>query len=155
MQPTNTEMIASMACFFLYYSLWQVKLSIQTISSKERIRYETKKDLVLLTNKWFKRKDAYIIDDASFARWSQPIFIKDELHKGLLICYEGANIIELSTNNLNEVGLRKLLPMTVFAKLIKSEEKSDYKDNPNGKMVRCGSVSLQKWDVSKLWDNKD
>lgn len=115
----------------------------------------TKKDLVLLTNVWFKRKAAYIIDDVRFERWSQPIRIKGELHKGLLICYEGENTIELSTNNIDEVGLRKLLPMTDFAKLIKSEDKADYKDDPNGRMVRCGSVSFQKWDVSKLWNNKD
>lgn len=115
----------------------------------------TKKDLVLLHNKWFKCKAAYIIDDVRFARWSQSISIKGELHKGLFICYEGENTIELSTNNMNEVGLRKLLPMTDFAKLIKSEDKADYKDDPNGRMVRCGSVTIQKWDVSSLWNNKD
>lgn len=115
----------------------------------------TKKDLVIQESSFPGHKTLYLVDDKRFNRYAEPIFFNGEWHYRLLICYDGEDIIELSTNNINEVGLRKLLPMTDFAKLIKSEDKADYKDDPNGRTIRCGSVSFQKWDVSKLWNNKD
>lgn len=42
-QPMSMEMDANMDCYFPYYSSWQERPNVQTISLKERIKYDYKK----------------------------------------------------------------------------------------------------------------
>lgn len=70
---------------------------------------------------------------------------------GIMLCSYGENEIVLSTNNVNEMKLRSILPMLDGAKMVSSKLYDDYKDDPYGNMIRCGSISYQKWDISGIY----
>ena len=62
----------------------------------------------------------------------------------------GDKNLYIGTNNVNDVRLRKILRMVEGAKLIKSYMRQDYKDDPYGRLVPCGMINVQIWDISNV-----
>ena len=62
----------------------------------------------------------------------------------------GEKNVYISTNNVSDIRLRQIMPMVEGAKLVKSGECKDYKDDPYGRLVPCGTINVQTWDISKV-----
>lgn len=74
---------------------------------------------------------------------------------GTTICSYGESEIVLGTNNVEDRKLRNILPMLDGARIVSSDVYGDYKDDPYGNKVRCGSISYQKWDISGIYPKED
>lgn len=62
----------------------------------------------------------------------------------------GEKNVYISTNNVSDMRLRQIMPMVEGAKLVKSSEYKDYKDDPYGRLIPCGTINVQTWDISKV-----
>ena len=62
----------------------------------------------------------------------------------------GDTKLYIGTNNVEDVRLRQILRMVEGAKLVSSNMRQDYKDDPYGRLVPCGMVNVQTWDISKV-----
>ena len=77
---------------------------------------------------------------------------KDEFGMTYTICYVGDKEITLDTNNASDKVIRRVLPKIKGAKLMSRKDKTDYKDDPNGNLVACGSINCQTWDISEMYN---
>lgn len=125
------------------------------------------------------KKDLTIVELVSFKHsisvgWVEPtkyvtryIFYyptKKELHgktitkSSLFGCFDGGIMIGvvgdkklyIGTNNVSDVRLRQILPMVEGAELVRNYEHQNYKDDPYGRLVPCGTINVQTWDISKV-----
>ena len=62
----------------------------------------------------------------------------------------GEKNIYIGTNNVSDMRLRQIMPMVEGAELVKSNECLDYKDDPYGRLIPCGTINVQTWDISKV-----
>ena len=62
----------------------------------------------------------------------------------------GEKNVYISTNNVSDMRLRQIMPMVEGAELVKSSECQDYKDDPYGRLIPCGTINVQIWDISKV-----
>lgn len=62
----------------------------------------------------------------------------------------GEKNMYIGTNNVSDMRLRKIMPMVEGAKLVKSNECKDYKDDPYGRLIHCGTINVQIWDISNV-----
>ena len=62
----------------------------------------------------------------------------------------GEKNVYISTNNVSDMRLRQIMPMVEGAVLVKSDECQDYKDDPYGRLIPCGTINVQTWDISKV-----
>ena len=69
---------------------------------------------------------------------------------GIMIGVVGDKKLYIGTNNVEDVRLRQILPMVEGAELVSSNMRQDYKDDPYGRLVPCGMVNVQTWDISKV-----
>ena len=69
---------------------------------------------------------------------------------GIMIGEVGDTKLYIGTNNVEDVRLRQILPMVDGAKLVSSNMRQDYKDDPYGRLVPCGMVNVQTWDISNV-----
>lgn len=69
---------------------------------------------------------------------------------GIMIGLVGDKNLYIGTNNVDDVRLRKILRMVEGAKLIKSDMRQDYKDDPYGRLVPCGMINVETWDISNV-----
>lgn len=69
---------------------------------------------------------------------------------GIMIGVVGEKNVYISTNNVSDMRLRQIMPMVEGAKLVKSSECQDYKDDPYGRLIPCGTINVQTWDISKV-----
>lgn len=69
---------------------------------------------------------------------------------GIMIGVVGEKNVYISTNNVSDMRLRQIMPMVDGAELVKSSECKDYKDDPYGRLVPCGMINVQIWDISKV-----
>ena len=56
----------------------------------------------------------------------------------------------IGTNNVSDMRLRQIMPMVEGAELVNSNECLDYKDDPYGRLIPCGTINVQTWDISKV-----
>lgn len=77
---------------------------------------------------------------------------------GLGLCYP---TVHISTNNVNEIRKRKILPTIKGAKRLYHKERADYNDDPYGRPYRVGTRIEEIWDMRgcraewsdlELWD---
>ena len=73
-----------------------------------------------------------------------------DIRGGIMIGEVGDTKLYIGTNNVEDVRLRQILRMVEGAKLVKSNECQDYKDDPYGRLVPCGMINVQTWDISKV-----
>lgn len=69
---------------------------------------------------------------------------------GIMIGVVGDKNMYIGTNNVSDMRLRQIMPMVEGAKLVKSSECQDYKDDPYGRLVNCGTINVQTWDISNV-----
>ena len=69
---------------------------------------------------------------------------------GIMIGVVGEKNMYISTNNVSDMRLRQIMPMVEGAELVKSSECQDYKDDPYGRLIPCGTINVQTWDISKV-----
>lgn len=69
---------------------------------------------------------------------------------GIMIGVVGEKNVYISTNNVSDMRLRQIMPMVDGAELVKSSECQDYKDDPYGRLIPCGMINVQIWDISKV-----
>ena len=69
---------------------------------------------------------------------------------GIMIGVVGEKNMYISTNNVSDMRLRQIMPMVEGAELVKSGECQDYKDDPYGRLIPCGTINVQTWDISKV-----
>ena len=69
---------------------------------------------------------------------------------GIMIGVVGEKNIYIGTNNVSDMRLRQIMPMVEGAELVKSNECQDYKDDPYGRLIPCGTINVQTWDISKV-----
>ena len=73
-----------------------------------------------------------------------------DIRGGIMIGEVGDTKLYIGTNNVEDVRLRQILRMVEGAKLVSSNMRQDYKDDPYGRLVPCGMVNVQTWDISKV-----
>ena len=73
-----------------------------------------------------------------------------DIRGGIMIGEVGDKKLYIGTNNVEDVRLRQILPMVEGAELVSSNMRQDYKDDPYGRLVPCGMVNVQTWDISKV-----
>ena len=69
---------------------------------------------------------------------------------GIMIGVVGDKNLYIGINNVSDMRLREIMPMVEGAELVKSNECQDYKDDPYGRLVPCGMINVQTWDISKV-----
>ena len=69
---------------------------------------------------------------------------------GIMIGVVGDKNLYIGTNNVSDVRLRQILPMVEGAELVRNYEHQNYKDDPYGRLVPCGTINVQTWDISKV-----
>lgn len=69
---------------------------------------------------------------------------------GIMIGVVGDKNMYIGTNNVSDMRLRQIMPMVEGAKLVNSSECQDYKDDPYGRLVHCGTINVQTWDISNV-----
>lgn len=69
---------------------------------------------------------------------------------GIMIGVVGEKNVYISTNNVSDIRLRQIMPMVEGAELVNSNEFKDYKDDPYGRLIPCGTINVQTWDISKV-----
>ena len=69
---------------------------------------------------------------------------------GIMIGVVGEKNVYIGTNNVSDMRLRQIMPMVEGAELVKSNEYQDYKDDPYGRLITCGTINVQTWDISKV-----
>ena len=69
---------------------------------------------------------------------------------GIMIGVVGEKNIYIGTNNVSDMRLRQIMPMVDGAELVNSNECLDYKDDPYGRLIPCGTINVQTWDISKV-----
>ena len=69
---------------------------------------------------------------------------------GIMIGVVGEKNIYIGTNNVSDVRLRQILPMIEGAELVRNYEHQNYKDDPYGRLIPCGTINVQTWDISKV-----
>ena len=69
---------------------------------------------------------------------------------GIMIGVVGEKNIYIGTNNVSDMRLRQIMPMVEGAELVNSNECIDYKDDPYGRLIPCGTINVQTWDISKV-----
>ena len=69
---------------------------------------------------------------------------------GIMIGVVGEKNMYIGTNNVSDMRLRQIMPMVEGAELVNSNECLDYKDDPYGRLVPCGTINVQTWDISKV-----
>ena len=69
---------------------------------------------------------------------------------GIMIGVVGEKNIYIGTNNVSDMRLRQIMPMVEGAELVNSNECLDYKDDPYGRLIPCGTINVQTWDISKV-----
>ena len=69
---------------------------------------------------------------------------------GIMIGVVGDKKLYIGTNNVSDVRLRQILPMVEGAELVRNYEHQNYKDDPYGRLVPCGTINVQTWDISKV-----
>ena len=74
----------------------------------------------------------------------------EDIRGGIMIGEVGDTKLYIGTNNVEDVRLRQILPMVDGAKLVSSNMRQDYKDDPYGRLVPCGTINVQTWDISKV-----
>lgn len=125
----------------------------------------TKKDLTIVEVTSFKH--SIFVGEKPTKEVTRYVFYypqKEELHGktistsclfggirgGIMIGEVGDTKLYIVTNNVEDVRLRQILPMVDGAKLVSSNMRQDYKDDPYGRLVPCGMVNVQTWDISKV-----
>ena len=117
----------------------------------------TKKDLTIVEVTSYKHS-IYVGEQPtkSVTRYVFYYPTNKELHgktisdSGLFGCIGGGKNLYIGTNNVDDVRLRKILRMVEGAKLIKSDMRQDYKDDPYGRLVPCGMINVETWDISNV-----
>lgn len=129
------------------------------------MRKITKKDLTIVEVTSFKH--SIFVGEKPTKEVTRYVFYypqKEELHGktisksclfgdirgGIMIGEVGDTKLYIGTNNVDDVRLRKILRMVEGAKLVSSNMRQDYKDDPYGRLVPCGMVNVQTWDISKV-----
>ena len=69
---------------------------------------------------------------------------------GIMIGVVGEKNMYIGTNNVSDMRLRQIMPMVEGAELVNSNECLDYKDDPYGRLIPCGTINVQTWDISKV-----
>ena len=69
---------------------------------------------------------------------------------GIMIGVVGEKNMYIGTNNVSDMRLRQIMPMVDGAELVNSNECLDYKDDPYGRLIPCGTINVQTWDISKV-----
>ena len=69
---------------------------------------------------------------------------------GIMIGVVGEKNMYIGTNNVSDMRLRQIMPMVEGAELVNSNECQDYKDDPYGRLIPCGTINVQTWDISKV-----
>ena len=69
---------------------------------------------------------------------------------GIMIGVVGEKNIYIGTNNVSDMRLRQLMPMVEGAELVNSNDCLDYKDDPYGRLIPCGTFNVQTRDISKV-----
>lgn len=69
---------------------------------------------------------------------------------GIMIGVVGDKNMYIGTNNVSDMRLRQIMPMVEGAELVKSNECRDCKDDPYGRLVPCGTINVQTWDISNV-----
>ena len=69
---------------------------------------------------------------------------------GIMIGVVGEKNMYIGTNNVSGMRVRQILPMVDGAELVNSNECLDYKDDPYGRLIPCGTINVQTWDISKV-----
>ena len=69
---------------------------------------------------------------------------------GIMIGVVGEKNMYIGTNNVSDMRLRQIMPMVEGAELVNSNECLDYKDDPYGRLIHCGTINVQTWDISKV-----
>ena len=62
----------------------------------------------------------------------------------------GEKNMYIGTNNVSDMRLRQIMPMVEGAELVNINECLDYKDDPYGRLIPCGTINVQTWDISKV-----
>ena len=62
----------------------------------------------------------------------------------------GEKNMYIGTNNVSDMRLRQIMPMVEGAELVNSNECLDYKDDQYGRLIHCGTINVQTWDISKV-----
>ena len=110
------------------------------------MRKLTKKDLTIVEITSFKH--SIFVGEKPTKEITRYVFYypqKEELHGKTISksCLFGGI-------NVEDVRLRQILPMVDGAELVSSNMRQDYKDDPYGRLVPCGMVNVQTWDISKV-----
>ena len=69
---------------------------------------------------------------------------------GIMIGVVGEKNMYIGTNNVSDMRLRQIMPMVEGSELVNSNECLDYKDDPYGRLIPCGTINVQTWDISKV-----
>ena len=69
---------------------------------------------------------------------------------GIMIGVVGEKNMYIGTNNVSDMRLLQIMPMVEDAELVNSNECLDYKDDPYGRLIPCGTINVQTWDISKV-----
>ena len=69
---------------------------------------------------------------------------------GIMIGVVGEKNMYIGSNNVSDMRLRQIMPMVEGAELVNSNECLDYKDDPYGRLIPCGTINVQTWDISKV-----
>ena len=69
---------------------------------------------------------------------------------GIMIGVVGEKNMYIGTDNVSDMRLRQIMPMVEGAELVNSNECLDYKDDPYGRLIPCGTINVQTWDISKV-----
>ena len=62
----------------------------------------------------------------------------------------GEKNMYIGTNNVSDMRLLQIMPMVEGAELVNSNECLDYKDDTYGRLIPCGTINVQTWDISKV-----
>ena len=129
------------------------------------MRKITKKDLTIVEVTSFKH--SIFVGEKPTKEVTRYVFYypqKEELHGktitrsslfgcidgGIMIGVVGEKNMYIGTNNVSDMRLRQIMPMVEGAELVKSNECQDYKDDPYGRLIPCGTINVQIWDISKV-----
>ena len=69
---------------------------------------------------------------------------------GIMIGVVGDKKLYIGTNNVSDVRLRQILPMVECAELVRNYEHQNYNYDLYGRLVPCGTINVQTWDISKV-----